>query len=57
MSRLANVPIKIPSSVTVSVEKQENTHSLTISNGKVTETGYCIMRLFQLLMSQINHYL
>ncbi|MCP8352501.1 50S ribosomal protein L6 [Candidatus Synchoanobacter obligatus] len=33
MSRLANVPIKIPSSVTVTVENK----SLSISNGKVTE--------------------
>jgi len=38
MSRLANVPIKIPSSVTVTVEKAGNSQSLVISNGKITET-------------------
>ena len=38
MSRLANVPIKIPSSVTVTIEKEGNSQSLVLSNGKINES-------------------
>ncbi len=37
MSRLANVPIEVPGSLKVTVEKVVDTHKLSISNDKVTE--------------------
>lgn len=38
MSRLANVPISVPSGVTISLEKAEGLQTVTITNGKVTES-------------------
>lgn len=38
MSRLANVPITIPSGLKVSVEKEQGISKLFISNGKVSES-------------------